>query len=126
MGKRILVAGAGHGGLTAAAQLLQGEVYVPESVDGRRMADKLYGYVHPCCSFPLSDVALNVPPMPFSQGFKKRSEARRCRRGRNDLQPKWPQTPGVRSRFVRKSALRHRSGKGPPTSSPQKRKPVNP
>lgn len=63
MGKRILVAGAG---LTAAAQLLQGEVYVPESVDGRRMADKLYGYVHPCCSFPLSDVALNVPPMPFS------------------------------------------------------------
>ena len=46
------------------SQLTQGEVYVPQSVDGRRMADKLYGYVHPCCTFPLSDLALNVPPMP--------------------------------------------------------------
>ena len=44
------------------SQLLQGEVYVPQSVDGRRMADKLYGYVHPCCTFPLSDVHINVPP----------------------------------------------------------------
>ena len=47
------------------SQLLEGEVYVPQSVDGRRLADKLYGYVHPCCAFPLSDVAIDVPPMPF-------------------------------------------------------------
>lgn len=46
------------------SQLLSGNVYVPESVDGRRMADKLYGYIHPCCSFPLSDVVIDVPPMP--------------------------------------------------------------
>ena len=49
------------------SQLLQGEVYVPESVDGRRMADKLYGYIHPCCSFPLSDCEINVPPLPVVQ-----------------------------------------------------------
>ena len=48
------------------SQLLSGDVYVPESVDGRRMADKMYGYIHPCCSFPLSDVVIDVPPMPVS------------------------------------------------------------
>lgn len=45
------------------SQLLGGDVYVPKSVDGRRMADLQFGYVHPCCTFPLSDVALDVPPM---------------------------------------------------------------
>ncbi|MBR1746821.1 MAG: iron-sulfur cluster-binding domain-containing protein [Clostridia bacterium] len=43
------------------SQLLSGEVYVPESVDGRRLADKEFGYVHPCCSFPLTDVEIDVP-----------------------------------------------------------------
>lgn len=47
------------------SQLLQGDVYVPESVDGRRMADKIYGYIHPCCTFPLSDCEIDVPPMPY-------------------------------------------------------------
>lgn len=46
------------------AQLISGEVYVPEAIDGRRMADREFGYVHPCCSFPLSDIVLDVPPMP--------------------------------------------------------------
>ena len=46
------------------SQLLSGDVYVPASVDGRRMADKIYGYIHPCCTFPLSDLAIDVPPMP--------------------------------------------------------------
>ncbi|MBQ6018637.1 MAG: iron-sulfur cluster-binding domain-containing protein [Clostridia bacterium] len=45
------------------SQLLAGEVYVPESVDGRRYADKEYGYIHPCCTFPLGDVTIDVPPM---------------------------------------------------------------
>ena len=45
------------------AQLVSGEVYVPESVDGRRMADKEYGYIHPCITFPLSDVTIDVPPL---------------------------------------------------------------
>ena len=46
------------------SKLLSGDVYIPESVDGRRMADKLYGYIHPCCTFPLSDASIDVPPMP--------------------------------------------------------------
>ena len=46
------------------SQLLSGDVYVPESVDGRRQADLIYGYIHPCCSFPLTDVTIDVPAMP--------------------------------------------------------------
>lgn len=44
------------------SQLLSGEVYVPASVDSRREADRIYGYIHPCCTFPLSDVMIDVPP----------------------------------------------------------------
>ena len=46
------------------SQLLSGNVYVPESVDGRRQADLIYGYIHPCCTFPISDVTIDVPAMP--------------------------------------------------------------
>ena len=46
------------------SKLISGDVYVPASVDGRRLADKEFGYIHPCCTFPLSDVAIDVPPMP--------------------------------------------------------------
>ena len=45
------------------SRLVSGEVYTPKSVDGRREADYLYGYIHPCCSFPLSDVTIEVPPV---------------------------------------------------------------
>jgi len=44
------------------SRLISGDVYVPASVDGRRMADLEYGYIHPCCTFPLSDIAIDVPP----------------------------------------------------------------
>ncbi len=47
------------------SRLVSGEVYTPASVDGRREADKSFGYIHPCCSFPLSDVVLDVPPLPY-------------------------------------------------------------
>ena len=43
------------------SKLVSGEVYCPKSVDGRREADYLYGYIHPCCSYPLSDLVLEVP-----------------------------------------------------------------
>ena len=43
------------------SRLVSGDVYIPEDVDGRRMADKKFGWVHPCCSYPLSDVTLDVP-----------------------------------------------------------------
>ena len=45
------------------SRLISGNVYVPKSVDGRREADLQYGYIHPCCSFPLSDLVIEVPPV---------------------------------------------------------------
>jgi len=45
------------------SRLCSGNVYVPKSVDGRRFADLEYGYIHPCCTFPLSDLTIDVPPM---------------------------------------------------------------
>ena len=45
------------------SKLISGEVYTPKSVDGRREADFLYGYIHPCCAFPLSDLTIEVPPV---------------------------------------------------------------
>ena len=45
------------------SKLVSGEVYTPKSVDGRREADLIYGYIHPCCAFPLSDVTIEVPPV---------------------------------------------------------------
>ena len=45
------------------SKLVSGEIYTPKSVDGRREADLLYGYIHPCCSFPLSDLTIEVAPV---------------------------------------------------------------
>lgn len=41
--------------------LKSGEVYVPKSVDGRRLADFKFGYIHPCAAYPLSDLEMEVP-----------------------------------------------------------------
>ena len=38
-----------------------GKVFVPEKTDGRRRADIEFGYIHPCASFPMSDIVLDVP-----------------------------------------------------------------
>jgi ferredoxin-NADP reductase len=43
------------------SRLISGEVYVPESLDGRRLADYKFGFLHPCVSFPLSDIKIDVP-----------------------------------------------------------------
>ena len=43
------------------SHLLSGEVFVPKTLEFRRMADFKYGCIHPCCSFPLTDLVLNVP-----------------------------------------------------------------
>ena len=44
------------------SKLISGEVYVPEeNDDGRRWSDKENGYIHPCASFALSDLVLEVP-----------------------------------------------------------------
>ena len=44
------------------SRLASGNVYVPADADGRRLADKKFGWIHPCVSFPLSDVELFVFP----------------------------------------------------------------
>lgn len=43
------------------SKLLSGDVFISENTDGRRDADKVYGYIHPCASFALSDVSIEVP-----------------------------------------------------------------
>ncbi|HBH99517.1 MAG: 2Fe-2S iron-sulfur cluster-binding protein [Clostridia bacterium] len=43
------------------SRLVAGDVYMPTSVDGRREADKKFGYIHPCVTFPLSDLTMEVP-----------------------------------------------------------------
>lgn len=43
------------------SRLISGQVYTPASVDYRRLADLKYGYIHPCCAFAVSDIAIEVP-----------------------------------------------------------------
>ena len=44
------------------SHLISGKVYVPKHLEYRRLADYKFGCIHPCCSFPLTDLELNVPP----------------------------------------------------------------
>ncbi len=43
------------------SRLLSGTVFIPQENEMRRWADVHYGYIHPCCSFPTSDLTLEVP-----------------------------------------------------------------
>ena len=43
------------------SHLLEGKVYVPRNMEFRRKADFIFDCIHPCCSFPLTDLVLNVP-----------------------------------------------------------------
>ena len=43
------------------SKLVSGKVYIPEKTDGRRAADLDFDYIHPCSSFPVSDVVIEVP-----------------------------------------------------------------
>jgi len=43
------------------SRLVSGNVFVPVSAEHTRLADRKYGYIHPCSSYPLSDVTLDVP-----------------------------------------------------------------
>ena len=43
------------------SKLVSGKVYIPEKTDGRRRADVEFNYIHPCSSFALSDLVLDVP-----------------------------------------------------------------
>lgn len=39
-----------------------GKYWIPEKIEFRRKADEKYGFIHPCCTFPLSDMEIDVPP----------------------------------------------------------------
>lgn len=43
------------------SHLLSGKVYVPKHLEYRRLADFKFDCIHPCCSFPLTDLIINVP-----------------------------------------------------------------
>ena len=43
------------------SRLLEGSVFIPQENEMRRWADKYYNYIHPCCSFPTSDLVLEIP-----------------------------------------------------------------
>ncbi len=43
------------------SNLLSGKVYVPKHLEYRRLADYKFGCIHPCCSFPLTDLEMEVP-----------------------------------------------------------------
>ncbi len=42
-------------------RVLEGEVYVCKINDGRRAADKEFGYVHACSTYPVSDLTIRIP-----------------------------------------------------------------
>ena len=42
-------------------KVLSGDVYVSPVSDGRRAADKDFGYFHACATYPLSDVKIKIP-----------------------------------------------------------------
>ncbi len=43
------------------SKLISGKVFVPEKTDGRRRADVEFNYIHPCSSFAMSDIVIDVP-----------------------------------------------------------------
>ena len=42
------------------SHLVSGEVYIPDKVDKRRKYDKETGFIHPCCTFPKSDLKILI------------------------------------------------------------------
>lgn len=44
------------------SRLISGQVFIPDDADGRRLADIKYGWVHPCATYPLSDIEIEVFP----------------------------------------------------------------
>ncbi|HOD02630.1 MAG TPA: 2Fe-2S iron-sulfur cluster-binding protein [Clostridiales bacterium] len=42
------------------SKLTAGEVFIPKETDKRRMADAKYNIIHPCCTYPASDVAIEI------------------------------------------------------------------
>lgn len=45
------------------SRLICGNVFIPDEQDGRRAADKKFGWIHPCVTYPLSDIEMEVFPV---------------------------------------------------------------
>ena len=45
------------------SRLIMGDVFIPEDHDGRRAADKKFGWIHPCATYPMSDIKMEVFPI---------------------------------------------------------------
>jgi ferredoxin-NADP reductase len=43
------------------SRLIDGQVYVKKDSDGRRIGDLIYGYIHPCSTYPISDMEIEIP-----------------------------------------------------------------
>ncbi|MBR2789225.1 MAG: 2Fe-2S iron-sulfur cluster binding domain-containing protein [Eggerthellaceae bacterium] len=43
------------------SRVIAGEYFVAPENDFRRAADRKFGYIHPCCTYPLSDMEIDVP-----------------------------------------------------------------
>ena len=44
------------------SRLISGDVFIPKSMDGRRLADDEAGYIHPCSTWALSNLELEIFP----------------------------------------------------------------
>lgn len=42
------------------SKLVNGEVFIPENTDGRRLADIKFNYIHPCSTYPMSDLTIKI------------------------------------------------------------------
>lgn len=42
------------------SKLVSGTVFLPEGTDHRREADMKFGYIHPCCTYPTSDIVIKI------------------------------------------------------------------
>lgn len=42
------------------SKLVSGEVFIPSNTDGRRLADIKFGYIHPCSTYPMSDLTIKI------------------------------------------------------------------
>jgi ferredoxin-NADP reductase len=51
------------------SRLISGEYFVNKEHEYRRAADLKFGYIHPCCTYPESDMEIDVPP--FNVGGNK-------------------------------------------------------
>jgi len=44
------------------SRLIKGSILTPKELEHRRLADFKFNYIHPCSTYPLSDIEIDVPP----------------------------------------------------------------